>query len=93
MNSKQRRKVYRSMPRPGTVIHWKRRNGSTARGIVVGLVPPGPPAQWNGERARVPNVHRVAVETGSYGAAHVKVTAIISRRKSAAAQDHTGSAR
>lgn len=93
MNSKQRRKVYRSMPRPGTVIHWKRRNGSTARETVVGLVPPGPPGQWNGERARVPNVHRVAVETGSYGSAHVKVTAIISRSKSAAAQDHAGSAR
>jgi hypothetical protein len=68
MNSKQRRKEYRAMPKAGTRVNWSSKSGRPMEGVAVG---PHPAHQdkWNEERGNVPSVHRMKVSL--IGGAHV----------------------
>lgn len=62
MNSKQRRKAYRAMPKAGTVITWKRPGGRTGTGTVIGLKPTEDRYRYEDERMNKPSVYRVHVK-------------------------------
>lgn len=69
MNSKQRRKAYRAMPKPGAIVSWRRRSGQIVSAVAVGPMPAGL-GQWNEERGNVPNVLRLRVEHPNGGFSH-----------------------
>lgn len=58
MNSKQRRKAYRKLPQPGTVVIWTTKHGQEKKGIVVGPSP----AYMREEPGGKPSVHRVRIQ-------------------------------
>lgn len=62
MNSHQRRKAYRAMPKIGTVITWKRPNGRVGTGTVVGLKPLEGRYRYEDERMNTHSVHRIHVK-------------------------------
>ena len=69
MNSAQRRKAYRAMPKIGTKVSY----GSKAAIGVVTDLKRAFHGQWNEERLNVPSVHRVriACKTPSGNVYHV----------------------
>lgn len=69
MNSRQRRKEYRAMPKAGTRVEWTSKSGIVRSGIAVGPMPIFRD-QWNEERRNVPNVRRLRVQLGSGAHSH-----------------------
>ncbi|PVX86443.1 hypothetical protein [Paraburkholderia unamae] len=61
MNSAQRRRAYRAMPKEGQRVAWTTRVGNAREGIVEGKKE-WFHGQFNEERLNVPCVHRVRVK-------------------------------
>lgn len=79
MNSKQRRKAYRSMPKPGTAVRWK----SGVTGKVREAIAVGPsavhvnehPCAW--ETRATPSTSRVAVRMAGGSLCHILTSKLL----------------
>lgn len=74
MNSKQRRKAYRAMPKPGTKVTITRRSGAEKIATVIGLsmlFPQGSPC-----RGSVPSTNRILVQYPNGGLGSIRLSRI-----------------
>lgn len=83
MNSKQRRKAYRAMPKAGAVVRWKSTvSGKTREGVMIGpsdLFVNDHPKAWRFELSKRPTLatHRVMVRMAGGSTCHILARQLI----------------